>query len=104
MEKAIKTIQVNNGYIQLDLSKPERFKAFSNRIMIAYKKAVRGKKSGESIDTTMYRKKVASAFNDFFEDENACQKAFGTDIPGIKQMDEFMDKFSDLVDKWLKEM
>ncbi|OUQ13815.1 hypothetical protein [Lachnoclostridium sp. An138] len=104
MAKMLKTIQVRGGYLQVDFSRPERFKAFSNRIMIAYKKAIRGKMPGESIDTTMYRKKVASAFNDFFEDENACQKTFGTDIPGIKQMDEFIDKFSDLADKWLKEM
>lgn len=39
MEKAIKTIQVNHGYIQLDLSKPERIRAFSRRIQVAGKRA-----------------------------------------------------------------
>lgn len=104
MAKTLKTIQVQGGYLQADFSRPERFKAFSNRIMIAYKKAIRGKKPGESMDVPMFQKKLANAFNDFFEDEDACQKAFGTDLPRVRQIEEFIDKFSNLADKWLKEM
>lgn len=99
MEKAIKTIQVNNGYIQLDLSKPERIRAFSRRIQVAGKRA---EKDGKT-DTLLFRKKAADAIEMLFG-QGACRRIFGTNLPEMEWMAEFLKKLTPLVRKWMEEM
>lgn len=99
MEKAIKTIQVNNGYIQLDLSKPERIKAFSRRIQVARKRAEKGGKT----DTLLFRKKSAEAIETLFG-QGACRRIFGTDLPEMEWLAEFLEKITSLIRKWTEEM
>lgn len=99
MEKAIKTIQVNHGYIQLDLSKPERIRAFSRRIQVAGKRA---EKDGKT-DTLLFRKKAADAIEMLFG-QGACRRIFGTDLPEMEWMAEFLEKITSLIRKWTEEM
>lgn len=99
MEKAIKTIQVNHGYIQLDLSKPERIRAFSRRIQVAGKRA---EKDGKT-DTLLFRKKAADAIEMLFG-QGACRRIFGTNLPEMGWLAEFLEKITSLIRKWTEEM
>ena len=95
MAKTIKTIRVNNGYIQLDLSKPERIRAFSRRIQVAGKRA---EKDGKT-DTLLFRKKAADAIEMLFG-QGACRRIFGTNSPEMEWMAEFLEKITSLIRKW----
>lgn len=98
MKECIKQIEVRYGCIEFDLtdsaSKMNDFGRVSD--MVA------DKLEAGSMDEMEARRLFTGKFEEIFG-AGSCQKTFGTDIPGILQLEEFWDKFSPLLEKWLKE-
>lgn len=58
---------------------------------------------GRKADEIEIRKILAGKFERIFG-RDSCRKTFGTDIPSLAQISEFLDKFEPLLKGWLKEM
>lgn len=103
MEKQslIKTIEVNNGCIQIDiLSSAKKLADFAKSAnAFADSLEVGENKPGAA----RAGKALAKNFDQIFG-RGACRKTFGTDIPSIPQFDEFWNKFEPLLNGWLKDM
>lgn len=97
MKKCIKRIEVRYGYIEIDLTdSASQMDAFSRvSDMVADKLKIGN--LGEMED----RRLLAGKFEDIFG-IGSCQKTFGTDTPDILQLEEFWNKFSRLLQGWLK--
>lgn len=94
----IKRIEVRYGYIEVDLfDSSSQFDDFAR----ASEMAADGIEAG-NMDEAEAERMVAAKFEGIFG-ARSCQKTFGTDTPSILQFAEFWDKFSPLLEKWLKE-
>lgn len=99
--QGIKTIEVNGGYIQIDLlSSGKKLADFARTTSILADSLESGE--GEAV-TTGICKKLAEEFEKIFG-RGACKKTFGTNSPRILQFAEFWDKFEPLLNGWLKDM
>lgn len=101
MRTLIKTIQVKNGYIQIDLSNTEIFNDWATSIQKAGYRALAEKNDNDMIDTSEFCKELADKFNTVFG-KGACLKTFGVVVPNFKQYEEFVINFTGLVNQWVK--
>ena len=99
MKKAIiKRIQVRNGCITVNLITFLPAICDFVETVEAIKPA-----DGRKTDEMEIRKILAGKFEGMFG-RDSCRKTFGTDIPSLAQISEFLDKFEPLLKGWLKEM
>lgn len=98
-----KVIKVKGGVIRFDMSKPEQLK----RLATVMKK-IADEVSSECdpdghVDFRPFSQNVAEEFDRIFG-KNATIKTFGTTTPSTEQWEEFCNKFSILVEKWIEEV
>ena len=98
----LKTIRVNGGMIHFDMSKPEQLKRLAAVIDQAADEISRKYDPDERVDFQPFSQNIAEEFDRIFG-KKATIKTFGTDLPSMGQWEEFNDKFTVLVEKWLKE-
>lgn len=96
----MKKIEVLDGYIEIDLiSCSSKLDDFA-RMVDGIASRLETKEGG--LDEEKTGRILAEKFDAVFG-RRSCQKTFGTDTPGILQFAEFWDKFSPLLEEWLKE-
>lgn len=98
----LKTIKVSGGMIHFDMSKPERLKRLATAMERVADEIANKYGPDERVDYRPFSREVAEEFDQIFG-ENATIKTFGTNLPSMGQWEEFNDKFTVLVEKWIKE-
>ena len=98
MTGMIKIIRVKYGYIHFDFSRPELLDRFSYELLTSVQKAVK-ESDGTPVDTQKLCEEMGKCFDNIFGC-NACKKTFGTAQPSLRQLEEFWEKFSTLVNNW----
>lgn len=98
-----KKIQVKNGYIYFNMLRAEDLGRLSETIKSVVLENLKGKRPDEKVDSRIGCDRIAEEFDRIFG-KGACERTFDTEVPTIFMFDEFFQKFSVLVDQWLKEM
>lgn len=98
-----KAIKVSGGMIHFDMSKPEQLKRLSAVMEKAADEIGSKYDSDTQVDPRAFSREIAEEFDKIFG-KNATIKTFGTITPIAKQWEEFVDKFSVLINKWTKEV